>query len=178
MKRKFIAAVTIAIITLVSCNSDPSLQKYFVEHSNDTDFLVLDISPNILNLDKTKLSADQNKALQSFEKVNILAFKATDKNKLQFETEKGKINTLLKNKKYQQLMKVGSGKEGVSISFVGTEDNINEFIVFVNKKENGFAVVRIIGDRMNSNNIMTLLSVVKESNLNLDQLKPLEGYFK
>ena len=163
---------------LVSCNSDPSLQKYFVENTENKDFIALDISPRILNLDKTKLSAAQSEALNSFDKMNVLAFKRNDKNKIQFDAERARVANILKDKKYQQLMKYGSGKEGASVSFVGTDEHIEEFVLFANQDENGFALVRILGKDMNPSSIMTLASVLKDSKMNLEQLKPLQEMFK
>lgn len=163
---------------LFSCNSEPTLQKYFVENAENKDFVLVDISPSILNVDKTKLSIAQSEALKSFDKMNILAFKLNDKNKAQFEIERTKVNSILKNTKYQQLMKFGSGKEGASVSYVGSEDHIEEFVLFANKKEKGFAVIRILGKDMNPTNIMTMLSVLKESNIDFEQLKPLEQLMK
>ena len=93
-----------------SCNSEPTLQKYFAENTENKDFIALDVSSSILNTDKTKLTAEQKTALQSFDKMNIIAFKATDKNQKEYETEKSKLNTILHNEQYQQLMKFGSGK--------------------------------------------------------------------
>ncbi|MFV8367707.1 DUF4252 domain-containing protein [Flavobacterium sp. XS1P27] len=163
---------------LVSCNSEPTLQKYFVENTENKNFIALDVSPNILNVDKTKLSIAQSDALKSFDKMNVLAFKLNDKNKAEFETERAKVNLILKDKKYQQLMKFGSGKEGASVSFVGTDEHIEEFVFFANKKESGFAVVRILGKDMNPTNIMTMMSVLQQSNIDLEQLKPLQEMFK
>ncbi|MDP5201167.1 DUF4252 domain-containing protein [Flavobacterium sp. DG2-3] len=178
MKTKiFILALT-ALLTLGSCNSEPTLQKYFVENSEKKDFIALDISPSILNLEKTKLSAEQTEAVNSFEKMNIIAFKANESNQTQFETERNKVKAILKDPKYQELMKFGSGKEGASVSYVGSDDNIKEFIIFANKKENGFAVVRVLGQDMNPNNIMTLMSVLQKSKIDMEQLKPLEQLLK
>jgi hypothetical protein len=159
---------------LMSCTSEPSLQKYFVEKSENKNFISFDVSPSILNVDQTKLSEEQKAALKSFEKMNVLAFKLNDKNQTDFSTERQEVNLILKNEKYQQLMKFGSGKEGASISYVGEDNHINEFILYGNKKDAGFAVVRILGKDMNPNNIMTLISIMKDSKMNLDQLKPLQ----
>jgi hypothetical protein len=159
---------------LISCNSEPTLQKYFVENTENKNFIALDVSPNILNVDKTKLSVAQNDALKSFDKMNVLAFKLNDKNKAEFETERAKVDLILKDKKYQQLMKFGSGKEGASVSFVGTDEHIEEFVFYANKKENGFAVVRILGKDMNPTSVMTMMSVLQQSNIDLEQLKPLK----
>lgn len=178
MKISLFTTAILVIATLVSCNSEPSLQKYFVENTDNKDFISLDVSPTILNLEKAKLSAEQDEALKSFDKMNILAFKANDKNQAQFETERAKVKAILEDPKYQQLMSFGSGKDGASISYVGSDDNIKEFVVFANRKENGFAVVRVLGENMNPNNIMTLMSVLKESKIDMEQLKPLQQLIK
>lgn len=173
MKRIALLSILCSLL-LVGCHSEPTLQKYFVENTENKDFIAMDVSPNILNIDSQKLTSEQKQALKTFDKMNILAFKATDKNKAQFETEVAKVKTILKDKKYQELMKFGSGKEGASVSFVGDDEHIDEFVLFANKKENGFAVVRILGNDMNPTGIMSMLSILKTSNVNLDQLKPLQ----
>jgi hypothetical protein len=117
-------------------------------------------------------------ALQSFDKMNIIAFKSDKTNHANYEIESAKLSAILKDDKYQELMKVGSGKDAASISFVGDENNINEFILFAKKKDNGFAVVRILGEDMNPNNIMTIISVLKETNIDMEQLKPLQELIK
>jgi len=178
MKATVFISTLFFLLTLVSCNSEPSLQKYFVENSEKKDFIALDVSPNILNVDKAKLSAEQNEALNSFDKMNILAFKADQKNQTEFETERNKVKAILKDPKYQELMKFGSGKEGASVSYVGSDDNIKEFVIFANRKENGFAVVRVLGEDMNPNNIITLMSVLQKSKIDMEQLKPLQELLK
>lgn len=163
------------ILILGSCSNEPSLQKFFVENAEKKDFVALDISSSILNIDESKLSVEQKKALTSFDKINIIAFKSTPQNQATYEAEKLKLNGILKNEAYQQLIKVGSGKDGASVSFVGTDDNIKEFIFYANRKEYGFAVVRVTGDSMSPTNVVTLLTVFQKLKINLDQLKPLES---
>ena len=161
-----------------SCKSEPTLQKYFVENTENKDFIAVDLSSNILNVDKAKLTTVQKEALQSFDKINVLAFKLNDKNKTQFETERTKVNLILKNPNYQQLMKFSSGKQGAFVSYVETDGHINEFVFFANKNDAGFAVVRVLGKDMNPTNIMNMISVLKESKIDLEQLKPLQELIK
>jgi hypothetical protein len=163
---------------LFSCNQEPTLQKYFVENTDNKNFIALDVSSDILNMDQTQLSSEQKTALQSFDKMNVLAFKLNGKNKVQFEVERAKVNLILKDKKYQQLMKFGSGKEGASVSYVGSDEHIEEFVFFANKKETGFAVIRVLGKDMNPTNIMTMMQVIQKSNIDLEQLKPLQQLIK
>jgi hypothetical protein len=173
MIRIFFLSV-IASFLFSSCNNEPSLQKYFVEKTENKNFVVLDLSPKMLNIDNLKLTSEENEALKSFEKVNILAFKLNDSNKSEFESERIKVGEILKEEKYQQLMKFGSGKDGASISFIGDTEHIDEFVFYANNKENGFAVVRVLGKDMNPTGIFTLMSVLKNANVDLEQLKPLQ----
>jgi hypothetical protein len=71
------------------------LQKYFVENTENKDFIALDVSPSILNVDKSKLSAEQNGALESFDKMNVLAFKLNETNK---RIRRAKVTLILKIK--------------------------------------------------------------------------------
>ena len=163
---------------LASCNSKPSLEKYFVDNTENKNFVQVDVSSNILNVDKTKLTETEKNALKSFDKMNVLAFKINDKNKGLFTAERAKVADILKDEKYQQLMKFGSGKQGAQVSYVGDDDHISEFVIFGNSQESGFAVVRVLGKNMNPSGILSMLSVLKNSNMDLEQLKPLKDLLK
>ncbi|MFZ4672225.1 MAG: DUF4252 domain-containing protein [Flavobacterium sp.] len=177
MKLTYLIAILVSLF-LWSCNREPSLQKYFVDNSENKDFVVLDISSSIINIDKTKLTIKQKTALESFDKMNILAYKLNKNNQAQYDKESQKVTQILKGKEYQELMKIGSGKDGASVSFVGDENHIDEFVLFAKKKENGFAVVRILGNNMNPNNIMSMLSLIKSTNIDMAQLTPLQDLVK
>ena len=60
MKIAFYFAVLISLF-LSSCTSEPTLQKYFVENSDKKGFVTVDVSPSIINMDKTKLTAEQKR---------------------------------------------------------------------------------------------------------------------
>lgn len=166
------------VIVVVGCKNEPTLQKYFVEKSENKDFTVLDVTPNILNLEKTKLSSNEKEALESFDKVNILTFKADDKNQIQFEAEKKKILSILKDKKYESLIKVSMGKDGAEFKCVGEGEHIDEFILYGNRAENGLAVIRITGDDMNPTTVLEMLKLMQKSKIDVEQLKPLQELFK
>lgn len=172
MKR--LLTLALAITALASCSSEPSLQKYFVESQEKKDFVSLDIGSSILQVKQDALTPDQREALKTFEKVNVLAFQANDSNASEYKAESEKVKKMLKNEKYQELMHFGSGKDGGSISYVGADDDIQEFVIFANRKENGFAVIRVLGDGMSPNAIMQMLPVLQSSNMDMEQLKPLQ----
>ncbi len=171
--KNLMLAFAIFNLLLAGCNNNKSLEKYFVNNTNNPNFIQVDVAPSILNLNTTQLTEEQKTALQSFNKMNVLAFKINDKNKAQFGQERTKVNEILKNEKYHQLMKFGSGKEVASISFVGEDEHISEFIIFGNKADKGFAIVRILGQDMNPSSIMTIVSAMQNSKMDIEQLIPI-----
>ena len=172
----FISGVLLTL--LVSCDNNPSLQKYFVEKSQTKNFVALDIAPNFINTDSITLSADDKEALQSLDKLNILIFKTDSLNTQLYKTEQSNVKNLLKDKKYEELMRYGSNKEGVAIYTVGDDVHIDEFVLFMHQQDNGFGVVRVLGDDMNPNNVMKIVGLMQKGNLNLKQLKPLQDIMK
>lgn len=177
MKKAFFTA-GILLLLLASCTNEPSLQKYFVEKSKTKNFVTLDIAPNFVNTDSLTLTDGEKEALQSLEKLNILIFKTDSLDNGMYATERSNVSTLLKGDRYEQLMRFGSNKEGVSIYAVGEDDAIDEFVLFVHQQNNGFGVVRLLGDDMNPSNVMNMVMLMQKGNLNLDQLKPLQTMIK
>jgi hypothetical protein len=168
-----------SILLLTSCNNKPTLQKYFVENTESKDFINIDLGSDIINTKKMTLTVSDKEALNSFDKMNILAFKKDSTNKFDYNVELDKVKTILKDTtSYNELIKFGSGNSEAYIYFVGKDEHINEFVVFANNKENGFAVVRILGNDMNPTNILNIVNLMQKSNINLDQLKPLQEIMK
>jgi hypothetical protein len=167
-----------SIIFVSSCETKPTLQKYFVKNTESADFVAVDIAPSVINIDKAKLTLDEKAALASFDKMNILAYKTDSTHFEKYDQEITEVKLLLKDQNYQQLMKVGSGSDGAVIYFVGDATHIDEFVVLASKKENGFAVVRVLGDDMSPTHIMNMMQLLRKTDIKLDQLKPLQELMK
>jgi len=163
----------VALLALIGCKKEPSLQRYFVDKSEDTRFIEMDLSPSILDIDSKQLTGEEQKALETFKKLNVLMYKAKPGDTV-YEHEKNQVKEILKNPDYQQLMKFGRGQDGASVSFVGDENHIQEFILFANRKENGFAVVRVLGDDMSPAGVFTLIKLLQKSHIDAGQLQPLQ----
>jgi len=155
-----------------------TLQKYFVLNSSSSDFIALDIAPSILTIDKGTLTNEEKAAIASFKKMNILAFKKDSINEIKYTDEVSKVKKILKVDEYQELMKFGANNNGAAVYFVGDTDRIDEFVVYANQKENGFVVVRILGNDMNTNHVMALFQLLQKSKIDLEQFKPLQQIIK
>ncbi len=171
--------VPILIFAIIGCSSELSLQKYMAKNSENSNFIALDLGTDILKITQEELSEDEKAALNSFKKLNILAFKKNDNNDALYKKEKEEVQTILKgNAIYEQLMSFGSGVQGASIYAVGETDKISEFIVFGNESDTGFAIVRILGKDMNPNHIINFMSLLRKADIDATQLKSLESLIK
>ncbi|WP_452218839.1 DUF4252 domain-containing protein [Lacinutrix undariae] len=176
---KTIMMLAILITTLVSCNQDPTLQTYYVDNELQSGFTSLDVPTSFLKIDESTLTETQLEAYNSVDKLNMLAFVISEENKATFTTELAKLQTILKDSKYQELIRGGNAEDGrFTISFIGEEDDIDELILFGYSKDKGFATVRVLGDHMSVNKLMTLSSVLDKANLNEDDFKQFSEIFK
>ncbi|MEZ4854061.1 DUF4252 domain-containing protein [Flavobacterium sp.] len=170
--------ILVVAISILSCSNKPSLQKYFVENSESPAFIAIDLGSSILNTEKLTLTDTEKEALDSFEKLNILAFQKDSLNTADYTIEKEKLTQILKEEQYQPLMQFGGSKGNVALYLVGNEDNIKEIVVYAASDEKGFTVARFLGNKMNPNSILTLVNVFQKANVDLEQLKPLTDALK
>ena len=55
-------------ILLASCSSQQSLQEYYVDNSENPNFIALDVPASILKLNEESLSTSQKEAVESLRK--------------------------------------------------------------------------------------------------------------
>lgn len=176
---KNLAGMMLLVVTLHSCNQGASLQRYYVDNQEQPNFLSIDVPVSMLNLDIAQLSQEQKDAYKSIQKLNMLAYKVKPGQKVEYETELAKVKTILNDSKYQELMRGGDSEVGqFSIRILGDEDDVEEFILFGNSDDKGFAVVRILGKDMNPNQIMTLFSALDKANIDDAQISQFTEFFK
>ncbi len=165
--------IAVALLT-IACDTNPSLQKYYVDSKENSEFISIDLPSSILQLKDTEVSDDIKNTLETIQKVNFLALQLSETNKELYASEKQKVKEILKNPKYKQLMRMNMGNSNVSINYLGEEDAIDEVVIFGSDNEKGFAVVRVIGEKMNPANILKLTQELKMDG-DSDQLKQLGG---
>lgn len=169
-----VLAFVLMVVLLASCDQKPTLQKYYVEHSGKPNYSSFDVAPTFINTKKLKLTAEQQKALESLHKFNVLIYSKDKNNPAEYDREREKVKALVKNDNYDELMKFNNGGMGASISTKGEGTDIEEFVVVMNNNDSGFGVVRVLGDNMTPDNVLTIAQLIQQAGINKDQLKPLE----
>ncbi len=150
----------IAFFVLQSCQSD-SLQKFFVDSQNNENFMSVDIPTSLLGLtENMDLNEEEIKTLKSVKKINLLMLESSDETKEFFSSQKDRLNTILKNDSFTEILKFRTKGMDVKIYFTGEEDAIDELIIFGYNNDTGMGVARVLGKEMNLNDIMNLSSKV------------------
>ncbi len=161
----------------VSCASSPSLQKYYIDNEDNKNFISFDVPASVLNL-KESISEDDRAVLESFKKLNVLAFVKDGSNAAAYKVESKKAKTLIKNSKYQELMSFKDKGRNFVLKYEGDESDttVDEFVIYVAEKTKGFALIRVLGDNMEPEKMIKLMNQIK--NINPKEMKKLEGVFK
>jgi len=178
MKRisQFVAILLLCVG--VSCSSTQSLQEYYVDSSENPNFLSFDIPSSILNLEAANLTSEEKEAVASLRKLNVLAFKKTLDNALDYKAEKTKVKAILKNENFNELMRMNTPYGKATVKYLGDTDAIDEVIVYGDSKEKGFVLIRVLGNDMKPENMMQLIEAIQKSDYNGEGLGPLEDLLK
>ena len=168
----------ILVTTLNSCNQEPTLQSYYVDKELAPGFTSVDVPISMLKIDKSTLSAEQKEAYESLEKLSLLAYVKNETNEVDMNSEFSKVKGILKDPKYQELMRGGNAADGkFEVKFIGDEDSVDEFILVGTASNKGFAVVRVMGNDMDVAKIMTLSSVFENLDLENSDLSQFTDFF-
>jgi len=168
----------IVMIIVASCSSTQSLQEYYVDHSENPNFLAFDIPTGILDLDTAQLTPEQRIAFESVRKLNILAFKKTLANAADYKAESAIVRKILANERYTELLKMNTSFGKATVRYKGEETAIDEVLIFGDNKEKGFALVRVLGKDMSPAHFVQLLQAVQKSDFNREDLGDLGKLFQ
>lgn len=161
---KLILAALAIVIT--SCENDKSIQKYYVENQEDTDFMAMDF-PTSMFANMDSMDAEQKQTLETVKKINVLALqKSQDPQK--FETKKTELKDILSDDDYQLLMNFASNGRTIELYYTGDEEAIDELIAFAYDDDNGMVVGRVLGDDMNPSNIIKMVKGLDSNSLNFE----------
>ena len=174
---QIIGLVFIAFMS-VSCENGTSLQRYFVDHQEAKNFISQDIPISMLKLDVSKFNEEEKEAYKSVNRLNFLGYKANETDAETLHTELTKVKTILKDKKYNELIEFSDKGNNIVVKYIGTDTEAEEIVVLGSSKTMGFGIVRILGNNMSPDKMVNLVSVLQTANLDEANLQEIMGFFK
>ena len=166
------------VVTLMSCDSQQTLQGYYVDNQETSNFLSVDIPPSIVGLDESALNATQRKAFKSVKRLNFLGYRATDSVNTEMNAELAKVKTILKDEKYQDLMEFNDKMGKIVVKYIGDDDSADEFVILGSNPEAGFGIVRILGNDMKPEEIISLVDAMRNANFDESKFQNIMNFYK
>lgn len=179
--QRVITYIIYAIITtffLISCNNQTSLQGYFVDNQETKNFITQDFPLSMVKIDKSNFTNEQTEAYNSVKKLNFLGYKYNEADIETFNAELTKVKTILNNNKYKDLMEFSDKGNKIVVKYIGNDADADEVIVFGSAKENGFAIVRILGNNMNPDKLITLIGTIKTADFDKKGIQEIVNFFQ
>ncbi|MBT8305932.1 MAG: DUF4252 domain-containing protein [Maribacter sp.] len=178
MKKVISGLVVLVLLVFTGCSSTQSLQEYYVDNSENPNFLSVDLPVSLLNMEKADLSEEQREALSSLKKMNVLAFKKNDSNTADFEAEKLNVKAILKNEKFIDLMKINTSYGRGVIKYMGDDEMIDEVIIYGDNDEKGFMLIRVLGNNMKPANLVKFMQAIQQSDYKGEGLGEIGDFLK
>lgn len=145
MKKLLIFAVVVAF---TGCSKTQSIQEYYVAKSEDPNFLVIDIPTSILGINNEVLNDEEQAALDSFQKLNVLMFRKTAANAEQFPEELKTVREIVDGEQFDPLMVVSDRQFSGKLLLEGSVERPDEIVFFGSATNEGFLLARLIGSKM------------------------------
>ena len=152
---KKLSFIILAMLVLVACNKQRTVQEYYVQKQESDNFISIDLPASLLKVEEGA-SEETKKTMATIKKLNILAFKVNETNAAEFKTELAEVKSILKGDNYTELMRMKHEGINIVINYQGTDDAIDEFLLLASNNEKGFALARILGDKMQPEKIMKM----------------------
>ena len=168
----------LALLMLIGCNNNKSLQTYFVDNQETASFTTIDIPTSLVNFEDTILTDDERQAFNSVDKLNFLGFKLDSNNLDNYKAEMDKVKNILSDKKYIDLGEFSMQGSKMVVKYLGDDDTADEFIIFGNSKDFGFGVLRVLGDDMSPAKLYVLAQSMGKGSFDESKLTGLTDFFK
>ena len=173
---KYIIAITLAVLTLLSCDTSKSLQSYIVEKQEDNRFLKIDLATSLLS-EIDSLSQEQKQVLASIKKINVVAYLKKEGTQQHYDAELARLSLIFDQEKYQLLGRFKTKGQKISLMYLGAQNAIDEVIVYASDNQTGMAVFRLLGKDMKPSDVVRISEMIENGNLDLSSLTGLQDIF-
>lgn len=174
---KYMTLVSMALLSLVSCDNGTSLQQYLVDKQADDRYLKVDIATSLFMGDETRFTEEEKDILSTIKKINVVAYPIKEGKEAEYESEKTIIKDIIGQEKYKTLGSVKSNDMLMTMKYLGEETAIDEVIVFASSSDKGFGVFRLLCDKMRPDQALKLMSTMERGDLDLSKLAGIGDVF-
>lgn len=145
------------VVLLAACQPSMTLQRYFVEKTEDADFLVMNIPLKMEEFFNDSMPDTTQETLESVRKINMLMFQNAKSKPEKMQQEIALVSQIFEQDRYQELMSFRSKNRQGALMVEGQLDAINEGILWYTGVDDVLIIVRFLGNQMDPKNFGELL---------------------
>ena len=173
---KVLGTAILGLLLFASCNNQKTIQEYYVEKQESNDFIAIDLPASIVDVSESA-SEETKETMKTIKKLNVLAFKLDEENRGEFEKQRAEVKQILKSDEYNELMRMKHEGMNIVINYQGSDEAVDEFILFASDDSKGFALARVLGDKMEPAKIMKMAEDMKNLDADGSALAELSDIF-
>ncbi len=178
-KSRFYPFALLAMMVLfIGCSGKMTLQKYYVQKTEDADFIIVNVPIDLQEFLKGELTEEELTTIQSIRKLNVLIYQHQADNPTKSKREIEQLDQILAQETYNNLTDFGMGKTKGKVLYVESENDIDEGVVYVRNSDMGLVVVRVLGEAMNPGALLLLTQKINHSDFVGSLGQQFEGLFK
>jgi hypothetical protein len=174
---KYSVLIALAVMSLISCDSGKSLQRYLVDKQEDDRYIRADIATSLFLNDENNFSAEEMETLKTIKKINVVAYLLKKGNESEYESEKSILKEIINQEQYQTLGSFKSNEIQMTLKYLGEETSIDEVVIFASSSDKGFGVFRLLCDNMRPDQALKLMSTMQRGDLDLSKLSGMSELF-
>jgi hypothetical protein len=174
---RFIIGLSLAALSFISCDNEGSLQRYLVDKQDDDKFVKVDLATSLFESENSSFTTEQREILNTIKKVNVVAFPIKEGNIEDYEAERLQLKAIIDQEKYKTLTTFSSNNTKATLKYLGEEEAIDEVVIFASNSDKGFAVFRLLGEKMRPEQMLKLMGSIQSGDLDVSKLTGLGAIF-
>jgi len=145
MKTKFLLLMISLFCSCLLYAQNSAFNRLFEKYENEDEVTVVNISKSMFNLIPGNIKTGNVDIKNIVPKIESMRLLTSDKSSLKDKMNADFKDLVDKDKDYEELMRVKSGKSNISFNLKKKGDLIRELIMLVNDEED-FVVIQILGN--------------------------------
>jgi len=145
MKIKCLFLIVSMFCSSITYAQTNAFNRLFEKYENEDDITIINISKAMFNLIPGNLKTGNVDIKNIVPKIESLRMLSSDKSSLKEKMASDFKNLIEKDKDYEELMRIKSGKSNITFNFKKKGNLIRELIMLINDEED-FVVIQILGN--------------------------------